>query len=83
MGVAFLTNVDDDLSIADADLQRHRAIVALGVTVAESADKAAHRTYRSLTNSSIFMKSSEFAVVAFYATANSVRRGVGSSLVSL
>jgi hypothetical protein len=40
--VAFLTNVDDDFSIASADLQRHVAIVALGDTVAESADKATH-----------------------------------------
>jgi hypothetical protein len=57
--VAFLTNVDDDLSIASADLQRHRAIVAFGVAIAESADKATHRTYLSLAFAAIFVKSYE------------------------
>jgi hypothetical protein len=81
--VAFLTNVDDDLSIASADLQRHGAIVDFGVAIAESADKATHRTYLSLAFASISMKSFDCSVVAFYATTYSVRRGVYSSLVSL
>jgi len=38
MWVAIQTNVDDDFSIADVDLQRHGSIVALGVAIAESAD---------------------------------------------
>ena len=81
--MAFLTNVDNDFPIANADLQRHRAVVALGVAVAESADKATHRTYPSLAFASISMKSFERRVVAFYATAANFRSGVYSSLVSL
>jgi hypothetical protein len=83
MRIAFLTNVDDDLSIASADLQRHGAVVVLGVAIAESADKATHRTFPSFALASIFMKSLECSVVAFYAAAANCRRGVDSSLVSL
>jgi hypothetical protein len=65
MRVAILTNVDDDFSIADTDFQRHRTIIAIGVTVAESANKAAHRTYPSFAFASIFMKPFDCSVVAF------------------
>jgi hypothetical protein len=81
--VAFLTNVDDDLTIASADLQRHDAIVALGVAIAESADKAAHRTYPSFALASIFMKSFECSVGAFHATVANFQRDVDFSLFSL
>ena len=40
---AFSANVDDDFSIAGADLQRDEAIDAFGVTAEESTDIAAHR----------------------------------------
>jgi hypothetical protein len=40
---AFSANVDDDFSIAGADLQRDEAIGAFGATAAESTDIAAHR----------------------------------------
>ncbi|HWR63336.1 MAG TPA: hypothetical protein VN365_02910 [Candidatus Thermoplasmatota archaeon] len=38
-----MTNVDDNYSIADADLQRQGTIITLGVTVTESTNKSAHR----------------------------------------
>lgn len=82
VSVAFLTNVDDDFSITRTDLQRHRAIIALGVAVAESADKSPHHTYPSLGFSPVSMKSYECRV-AFYATADNFRRIVDSSLVFL
>jgi len=44
VAVAILTNVNDKFSIADAELQRHEAVVALGADVAESTDITAHRT---------------------------------------
>jgi len=53
--IAILTNVDDNLSIADADLQRHGSVIALGVAIAESAAKAAHRTYLSFAFASVSM----------------------------
>ena len=45
MRVTIQTDIDDDLSIADVDLQRHGSIVVFGDAIAESADKAAHLTY--------------------------------------
>lgn len=45
MRITIQTDIDDDLSIADADLQRHGYIVVFGDAIAESADKAAHLTY--------------------------------------
>jgi hypothetical protein len=42
MKAAIMTNVDDNFSIADTDLQRDEAIGAFGVTAAESTDIAAH-----------------------------------------
>jgi hypothetical protein len=45
MRITIQTDIDDDLSIADADLQRQVSIVVLGDAIAESADKAAHITY--------------------------------------
>jgi hypothetical protein len=45
MRVTIQTDIDDDLSIADADLQRHGSVIVLGDAIAESADKAAHLTY--------------------------------------
>ena len=81
--VAFLTNVDNDFPIASTDLQRHRAIVALGVAVAESADKATHRTNPSFAFASSSMKSFGCSAVSFHATAANFRRDVDSSLVSL
>ena len=42
VGPAFPAYIDDDFSIARADLQRDEAAVALGITTAESADIAAH-----------------------------------------
>jgi hypothetical protein len=81
--VAFLTNVDNDFPIADADLQRYETIVALGVVIAESADKATHRTNPSFAFASISMKSFGCSAVAFHATAANFRRDVDSSLVSL
>jgi hypothetical protein len=68
--VALLINVYNDFSIDSADLQRHGAIVALGVAVAESVDKATHRTYPSLAFASNSMKSHVCRVDAFYATAD-------------
>jgi len=83
MRVAIPTNVDDNFSIADVDLQRHGSIVALGDTIAESANKAAHRTYPSFAFASIFMKPFDCSVVAFQATAANFQRGVDFSLVPL
>jgi hypothetical protein len=83
MRVTIQTDIDDDLSIADADLQRHGSIIVLGDVIAESADKAAHRTHPSFAFASIFMKPFDCSVVAFHATAANFRRDVDSSLFSL
>jgi hypothetical protein len=45
MRITIQTDIDDDLSIADTDLQRHSFVIVLGYAIAESADKAAHLTY--------------------------------------
>jgi hypothetical protein len=42
--VAFRTNIDDDFSVACADLKRHESIVAVGVAMTESTDKTNHHT---------------------------------------
>jgi hypothetical protein len=83
MGVTIQTDIDDDLSIADADLQRHGSLIVLGDAIAESADKATHGTYPSFALASIFMESFECSVVAFYAVAFNARRASTSFLVSL
>jgi hypothetical protein len=82
MRVAILTNVDDNFSIADADLQRHESIIAIGVAIAESADKTAHLTYLPSAMTAVLAAILFSRVPALYAATDSVCIATRSFLVS-